>query len=94
MKVICTIYKSLSKNDYFLYVKKDDDVKRVPQPLLDYFGKYELAMTLVLTPERKLAAVSAGEVLEALDDRGYFLQLPPGNKDLYMQEVRDRNEKL
>lgn len=94
MKELCTVYKSLTKSDYYLFVKKADDVARVPEALLSYFGKYELAMTLVLSPDRRLAMMSAEEVLEALDEKGYYLQLPPGKNDAYMQTVRDKNEKL
>ncbi|MBV1932259.1 MAG: YcgL domain-containing protein [Porticoccaceae bacterium] len=94
MKVLCTVYKSLAKSDYYLFVKKDGDVAQVPEALLSYFGKYELAMTLVLRPDRRLAMVSAEEVLQALDEKGYYLQLPPGKNDTYMQDVRDKNEKL
>lgn len=67
---------------------------QVPEALLSYFGNYEQAMTLVLTPERRLALVSAKEVLQSLEEKGYYLQLPPGKNDTYMQEVRDKNEKL
>ena len=94
MKVLCKVYKSLTKSDYYLFVSHGDDLTRVPDTLLDYFGKYELAMTLALTPERHLATVSAAEVLQALDEKGYYLQLPPQNDELYMKDVRSKNEKL
>ena len=69
-------------------------MSRVPDSLLGYFGKHELAMTLVLTEDKKLALVNAKEVLESLEDKGYYLQLPPQNVEAYMQDVRIKNEKL
>lgn len=69
-------------------------MSRVPDALLGYFGKHELAMTLVLTEDKKLALVNAKEVLESLEDKGYYLQLPPQNVEAYMQDVRIKNEKL
>ena len=94
MKVLCKVYKSVSKTDYYLFVKHDEDMSRVPDALLGYFGKHELAMTLVLTEDKKLALVNAKEVLESLEDKGYYLQLPPQNVEAYMQDVRIKNEKL
>jgi uncharacterized protein len=94
VKVLCKIYKSLSKADYYLFVKHDEDMSRVPDSLLSYFGKHELAMTLALSPEQKLAVASASEVLESLQENGYFLQLPPQSNEEYMQDIRTKNEKL
>jgi uncharacterized protein YcgL (UPF0745 family) len=34
-------------------------------------------MTLLLTPERKLARVEAPKVLESIAEQGFFLQMPP-----------------
>ena len=93
MMTLCKIYRSLTKDNCYLYVPFDEDLKRVPEDLLAYFGKYELAMTLKLTPQRKLAQVDIKEVLAKLDEQGYFLQMA-STSDEYMQIVRARNEKL
>lgn len=93
MKVLCNVYKSLTKNGYYLFVRHEDDLSRVPDALLSGFGQYELAMTMALTPGQRMAISSATEVLQALDENGYYLQLPPQN-DAYMQDVRSKNEKL
>jgi uncharacterized protein YcgL (UPF0745 family) len=34
-------------------------------------------MDLMLTPSRSLASAKAEDVLAALDDKGYYLQMPP-----------------
>ena len=93
MKVLCDVYKSLSKSDYYLFVKRDDALSRVPESLLNTFGEHELTLTLALSPERRLAMADASEVLSKLDDQGYYLQLPP-QKNGYMAELRGKNEKL
>ena len=94
MKVLCKVYKSLSKTDYYLFVKHEEDMSRVPESLLSYFGKHELAMTLALSSDQKLAVASASEVLESLQENGYYLQLPPQDNEDYMQDIRSKNEKL
>lgn len=93
MTVLCKIYRSLVKNDCYLYVPYEDDLKRVPELLLKQLGKCELAMTLKLSPERKLAQRDIEEVLAKLDEQGYYLQMA-STTDEYMQIVRARNEKL
>ncbi len=77
MKVIVSIYRSPKKEGMYLYVDKREGLERVPEPLLKQFGEAELAMTLLLTPERKLARVEAPKVLESIGEQGFFLQMPP-----------------
>ena len=73
----CTIYKGPKKIDHYLYVEREDDFSRVPQALLELLGTLELVMTLELGTERKLAQADIEEVRQALQDQGYFFQMPP-----------------
>ncbi|MBQ0720847.1 MAG: YcgL domain-containing protein [Gammaproteobacteria bacterium] len=93
MTVLCKIYKSANKSDCYLYVPFEKDLEAVPEALLKQLGKLEPAMTLKLTPERKLAQADIKEVLAQLDEQGYYLQMA-STSDEYMQIVRARNERL
>ena len=93
MTVLCKIYRSVNKTDCYLYVPHEKDLADVPEPLLKHLGKLEPAMTLKLTPERKLAQADIKDVLTQLDEQGYYLQMA-STADEYMQIVRGRNEKL
>ena len=93
MTVLCTIYRSANKSDCYLYVPFEQDLEGVPEALLKQLGKLESAMTLKLTPERKLAQADITEVLSQLNEQGYYLQMA-STTDEYMQIVRARNEKL
>ncbi len=81
MMLICTIYKSLKKEGMYLYMEKSQPLEKVPESLLTVFGKPEFVMTLALTPERKLARVDRDEVVQAVKNQGFFLQMPPGKQD-------------
>ena len=76
----------------YLYVDKAEGLARVPEPLLQRFGRPELAMTLALDPARKLAQANAAEVLQAIADNGFFLQMPP-RPELDAAASRILNEK-
>jgi uncharacterized protein YcgL (UPF0745 family) len=77
MQRICSIYRSAKVEGMYLYVDKAEGLKRVPEPLLQRFGKAELAMTLLIHAERKLARADAVQILQAIAQSGFFLQLPP-----------------
>jgi uncharacterized protein YcgL (UPF0745 family) len=95
MKIICQIYRSPKEEGMYLYVKKEEGLAKVPEALLALFGKPQPAMVILLTPDKKLARVSAEKVAENLDTQGYYLQMPPRNEqDLEMQDVRAKNSKL
>lgn len=85
-KILCDVYKSLKKDEAYLYVKRQDGLTRVPEVLLETFGKPELAMTMMLDEQKKLARVTAQSVLQALDEQGFYLQMPPV-RDTYMLDL-------
>ncbi|WP_446725233.1 YcgL domain-containing protein [Mixta calida] len=76
------IYRSPLRDQTYLYVEKKDDFSRVPQELLRGFGKPQLAMVLPLERTKKLANADIEKVKQALQDQGYYLQLPPPPEDL------------
>ena len=55
MKRLVQIYRSPRKEEMYLYVDKARELEDVPAPLLGQFGEPEPVMTLLLTPQRKLA---------------------------------------
>jgi hypothetical protein len=93
MTILCDVYKSLNKSDYYLFVKREQGLTRVPKALLSQLGKLELAMSITLTPNRPMAATSAKDVMIALAENGYHLQIPRQSEN-YMQGVKNLNEKL
>lgn len=77
MTVLCEIFRSPKEEGMYLYVKREEGLERVPEALLKRFGRPQTAMILALTPERKLARVSAERILDSLEEPGYYLQMPP-----------------
>lgn len=71
------IYKSLKKNELYLYLTKKDDFSDIPEPLLSSFGKIEFVMELEITAERKLAREDNQKVILGLQEKGFFVQMPP-----------------
>ena len=78
---ICSIYKSSKRDEMYLYVRKTDGFARVPEALVDMFGKATLFGTLLLTPEKKLARADIALVLADLEEKGFYLQMPPQPED-------------
>ena len=95
MKIICEIYRSSKEEGMYLYVKKEEGLSRVPEELLKMFGKPQQAMVLLLTPDKKLAQANVEKVAESLEEKGFYLQLPPrGERDPDAERVRALNSKL
>ncbi|MEK9710937.1 MAG: YcgL domain-containing protein [Thalassolituus sp.] len=85
-KILCDVFKTRKKDEMYLYVAKKDGMSRVPEELLAMFGQPELAMTLILTAEKKLGRADTGKVIAELDERGFYLQMPPA-KEPYMLDL-------
>ncbi|CAG9296756.1 YcgL domain-containing protein [Celerinatantimonas diazotrophica] len=75
--MLCYIYKSLKKEQTYLYIAKRDKFENVPEQLLAMFGKPELLMTINLAKQIKLAIADIDKVREAIRKDGFYLQLPP-----------------
>jgi uncharacterized protein YcgL (UPF0745 family) len=73
----CWIYKGSRRDETYLYLAAAEDWSSVPEPLLAAMGPLQLVMNLKLTPERPLARANAHSVIAALEQQGYYLQLPP-----------------
>lgn len=74
---ICEVFRSPRREGMYLYVDKAEGLARVPEHLLTAFGTPESALVLHLKAEQKLARADATEVLDALEDPGFYLQMPP-----------------
>ena len=93
-KQLCSIYKSRRKEETYLYVTLQDDLSRVPEALLETFGRPELVTKLIITEDRPLARADAKKVLSSIRSNGFYLQLPPP-KEIYMLDLfckRDKDE--
>jgi hypothetical protein len=84
LELPCWIYRSLRKQEMYLYIANEDDFSCVPQALMERFGKPELVMDLTLTEQRKLAREDVALVMANLRSKGFHLQMPPRmDVDLY-----------
>lgn len=93
MKTLCDIYRSPRREEMYLYVDKREGTLRVPEKLLEMFGKPQHLTTILLTAEKKLARAESARVLEEIRERGYYLQMPPVQDD-EMRAITAQNSKL
>jgi len=71
------IYRSAKRAETYVYLTAADEFTCLPADLRQAMGKLELVMEIELYPGRKLARAKAETVLAALQERGYYLQMPP-----------------
>ena len=77
MKLFAEIYRSTRKAGAYLYVARGQDLQELPAALLQVFGRAEKAMDLVLTADKQLARADAAEVIQSIQEKGFYLQMPP-----------------
>lgn len=80
--MLCAVYKSLKKDQTYLYIERRDDFDKVPDALLATFGKPELVTLINLEKRTSLALADLSKVKAELSEKGYYLQLPPPVDDL------------
>ncbi|WP_062268644.1 YcgL domain-containing protein [Endozoicomonas arenosclerae] len=85
-KILASIYKSSKRNEMYLYVEKRDQLEKVPEALHQAFGKATHVMDILLTPERTLARADVEKVMTEIQEKGFYLQMPPVEED-YIQHL-------
>ncbi|WP_163576691.1 YcgL domain-containing protein [Halomonas faecis] len=87
-KLLCEIFKSARNEEMYLYVDKRRGLVDVPEVLLERFGKPVSTMTMILTADKRLARARAGDVMAAIRDKGYYLQMPPAKEEYLLDLYR------
>ena len=75
--IICTIFKSSREQGLYVFVPKAQGVKNIPEELHQRMGECLEVMVLNITPDKILARVKAPAVIHDINEKGYYLQLPP-----------------
>lgn len=75
--MLASVYRSKAKDQMYLYLANKDDFSSVPEALLKIFGQPEFSMQLNLAKRQKLSRVELIDVKKALEEQGYYLQMPP-----------------
>lgn len=91
-KHFISVFRSARRADTYLYVRRGQDLTRLPEPLREVFGQPVHAMDLVMTRDRKLARTSGADVLDAIAEKDFFLQMPD-KADSYIVEFREKLRK-
>ncbi|MFB9884836.1 YcgL domain-containing protein [Balneatrix alpica] len=84
--LLCSIFKSSRKDETYLYVSKPEKLSRVPEALLEQFGKPVHVMDMLLKPDRQLARAKGEDVINRIMQQGFYLQLPPPREE-YMLDL-------
>lgn len=74
------IYRSGRRAELYLYVPGRSEPDELSDELMRQFGRATRVMSLWLGPETRLARADAQAVIAALEDKGWYLQLPPGEQ--------------
>lgn len=72
------VYRNSQKEGMYLYIEQGTGLEQVPEVLRKQFARAELTMSLLLTPEKKLARAEAAKVMASIEEQGFYLQMPPG----------------
>lgn len=70
-------FRSKKKDELYLFVPQEDGLEKLPKELLVMFGEPTHVIDFELTPEKKLAREDSATVLEAIQSKGYYMQMPP-----------------
>jgi len=71
-----TIYRSSVKEGLYVYLGEDTRLESLPAPVMKQLGVPEKAMEFDLHASRKLPNADSAEVIEAVKNQGFYVQMP------------------
>lgn len=91
--MLCQVYRSGRKPETYLYVEFGREHSTLPDALLQQLGELSQVMILDLAKRQQLANADIQLVKSALQEQGFYLQLPPGPEEyLRKQSVPDQSQ--
>ncbi|MGO1460945.1 MAG: YcgL domain-containing protein [Marinobacter sp.] len=84
-----SVFRSSKKSDTYIFVRRGQAWEELPESLKAVFGSPVHSMDLIMTPERKLARTTGEQVLMAIEEKDFFLQMPQ-EQDAYVIDFRTR----
>ena len=76
------VYRSARRAETYIYMPKDDNFEDLPEALRKHFGEGTGFLEFCLHEEKYLAQADPKQVLSALREQGFYLQLPPNKEDV------------
>jgi uncharacterized protein YcgL (UPF0745 family) len=73
----CTIFKGKREPELYVYVPWQAGKANIPSDLQKHMGELREVMTIMIGPDKKLARARVENVLKDINEKGYYLQLPP-----------------
>lgn len=91
-RLLCSIFRSPKREGMYLYVRRDQDLRELPEALMKVFGTPVHSMDLLLSAEKKLARVEAEKVMAQIREQGFFLQMPPQDNEELLPLARKNRD--
>lgn len=84
-----SVFRSSKRTDTYLFVRRGQKWDDLPEGLRSIFGNPHHSMDLLLTPDKKLARSTGEQVLKAIEEKDFFLQMPEEH-DSYIVEFKQK----
>lgn len=85
----CVVFRCSRKEEMYLYLPFQEDETKIlgdlSEDLLKLTGELVKVIDLELTSDRKLARVDVDDVMASLEEKSYYLQMPPN--DVLLKDV-------
>ena len=88
------IYKGHKKQGSYLYIEHENDFSRIPQDLLSILGKLSQVMVIELGAGKKLAQADVQQVMKALSENGYYLQMSAETEKLALAGIKVKSNPI
>ena len=73
----CSVYKGKRKPDHYVFLPTATSIHDIPESIQQMMGEMEHVMKLDISPVTKLAKSDPVDILNMINEKGFFIQIPP-----------------
>ncbi len=77
------VYRSAKRADTYVYIPVDGEFENLPEAFKSHFGQATMILRFLLDANKPLAQVQAADVLRAIAEQGFYVQLAAVDADIY-----------
>ncbi|NOX52529.1 MAG: YcgL domain-containing protein [Gammaproteobacteria bacterium] len=77
------VYRSAKRADTYVYIPVDGEFENLPEAFRTHFGQAIKILQFHLDVNKTLAQAQAADVLRAIEDQGFYVQLAAVDTDIY-----------
>ncbi len=80
--MLVSVYRSNKKDGMYLFLQNKDILNELPDIVVKQLGEIDFSFEFELDESRKLSNANPADVIKAIEEQGFYIQMPADIEDI------------